>query len=131
MEPVSRAMEGNHQLRWVQRNRLCRDRTQQVGERVYQLARELEAGGRARARGLARVITTIVDQEFCRHCRITVAGSNTVLVNVDDAAMVYVMRARWLAPLQRAYAHRGDVSRIAFRLGTEGVPVAGGSTGEA
>ena len=116
-------MNNRRQLEWVQRNRARSDRTRQAGLPIRQLVRGLEVAGLPVAGKLAAVIAEVVDQEFRRHCRITLVEGKTLTVSVDEASMVYAMRIRWLKLLHTVLSAHSGIRRIAFRFGCEGLPL--------
>ena len=64
-----------------------------------------------------------VDEEFRRHCRVSIAGPETLFVSVDEPGLVAGLRLRWLAALRGVLAAHGQRRRIVFRFGREGLPI--------
>jgi len=116
-------MIADSQLEWVQKNRARKDRTHRVGLPIQQLVRQLETRAAATTPEILAAIADVADEEFRRHCRIIALDRKTLLVTVDDASMVYVMRLRWLGVLHSTLSHVTGFVRITFQFGCEGFPV--------
>lgn len=121
-------MADDFRLQWIQRNRVKRERVQHVGAALGRLARELLSTETDRTAKIVRRINTVVDAEFCRHCRILVTREGRLLVNVDEPGLVYTMRLRWAALLGRSLGGMLPgvrQGRLMFVHGRAGVSLAG------
>jgi hypothetical protein len=88
---------------------------------IGDLARQVEAGDAAA--GSAAAIAEFVDDEFRDHCRVAGFRADALLIHVDHASLVYPMRLRWRARLQRVLpqlAGQRRVSGVLFELGSDG-----------
>lgn len=117
-------MDSARQFEWIQRNRCKRDRVRQAGTLIQELTQSVEAGDYP-AR-IAAAIAGVVDGEFRTHCRIATIDSASLVIHVDEASLVYLMRLRWLSVLSSALlANRAGrrVRRIIFRFGNVGAEI--------
>lgn len=116
-------MDSRRSLEWVQSNRARINRAHKVGAPIRQILTEIEVSGFAASRELADMLSSIVDDEFRQHCRITVAGRR-LRVQVDRESLVYPMRMRWHVPLRDVIAgqrRRSGMKEIVFEFGCRGV----------
>ena len=72
----------------------------------------------------AAAVASTVDDEFRRHCRVSLWQGRTLTISVDEASMVSMIRSRWLKVLcDLAHAQALD-QRVVFRFGREGLSLA-------
>lgn len=92
-------------LYWVQKNRTRASRVRPVSALLARWVHSLSGSSSARASALARALAGHVDREFCDHCRVHVDDQGRISVVVDEPGLVFSMRARWFAVVQKV--HRG------------------------
>ncbi len=93
-------MHCDPRLKWIQANRRTKDRMQRAFVPIQRLTENMLSGaGVEAARQAALVVADIVDDEFRVHCRLWSAGRGTLIVQVDNPALVCAMRLRWSGPL--------------------------------
>ena len=126
-------MPDTRKLRWVHRNRAESSPTRRAADLLAGLARDVDASCCV-ARDLASAVSPLVDGQFRRHCRIAGMSGRGVVFSVDRPSLVYPLKQRWAAVLQRSLerALRGRrVSQIIFQFGVNGVEVGDPPAGEA
>lgn len=119
-------MAADVRLWWVQKNRTKKARGRRVGDVLGVLARGPQLSVSDAPQVAASVVGRLVDQEFMSHCRIASLSGGTMVINVDEAALVYAMRMRWLDTLRSALPIRGTqpvVTGVVFRYGKTGVAI--------
>ena len=66
------------------------------------------------------------DEEFRRHCRVRRWQGGVLVLEVDDRAMVPMMRLKWSAKLRREWPSLGlnrALRRVTFEHGRSGAPL--------
>ena len=114
------------QLEWVVKNRAKRDRVSRAGIAIEQVVTTVEQRGLEPALVVAQALTSIVDDEFRRHCRVAGAMGGRVTIQVDAAPLVSAMRMKWLTAVREglgAADRRWGGGTIAFEFGQLGVEV--------
>jgi hypothetical protein len=116
-------MSRNRELHWIQANRTRPDHAQCVGGVLRGVVARAVDAGVEDARLVARMVAPVVDEEFCRHCRLLVAAGGGLVVNVDNPALVPWMRRRWLVSLREVLGRRGGSGsgRVVFAYGELGI----------
>ena len=115
------------QLAWVHKNRQKKSRGRLVGDLMQRLAQRVSTQGESGSKELASIITGTVDQEFLAHCRLAEIARRKLVVNVDQAALVYAMRQRWGEALRKALlaGSKGTVTDLTFKYGKTGMALSG------
>ncbi len=119
-------MAANVRLGWVQQNRAKKTRCRRAGDVLGVLARGAQLSVSDAPQLAASIVACLVDREFMSHCRIASLSGRTMVINVDEAALVYAMRMRWLDTLRSALPIRGTqpvVTEVEFRHGKTGVAI--------
>lgn len=99
-------------------------RVQRVGTLIQRLVKETLVGGFVPAQAVASAISAVVDEDFRSHCRVAVTDQRTLVINVDSAPLVYLMRLRWSSAVLEALSGlsgRWQINRIVFEFGTAGI----------
>jgi hypothetical protein len=112
----------DRRLYWVARNRSRRDPTKSAASFVVDLARQLESQQGDFAFALDAV-SSQVDEDFRRHCRLGSVGNGVLVVLVNDAGMVAPVRLRWAGMLLRGLHQTREgtkIRRIHFEYGDGG-----------
>lgn len=94
-------MGGNRQLAWIQRNRSRRSGITCVGDLLTRLVKDAEVGRDCTLDTIVSVLAACTDEEFWRCCRIGCLQQGRLTIHVDQPAMVYYMRAKWLPMLRK------------------------------
>lgn len=110
-------MNQDTQLEWVQRNRSRKSRVQPLGVWAERVVSQVDADGLTAARSMAHALSPLVDEQFREHCRVARVGRRRVIIHVDDPALVYQMRMRWVPALRSARR----IGSLWFEFGTSGV----------
>ena len=119
-------MDERQRLEWVHRNRTKKDRTRRIDDVVGRFVRGEVLRVVASPVEIAAALAEVVDDEFRAHCRITVSGRRTVVVHVDSAGLVYVLRSRWRGAIDKRLKKirpGGYAGRVVFTFGTSGVRI--------
>ena len=119
-------MQDEYELGWVQRNRSKKSCMRSAGSLVRELAEQLYTSNVAPAIEVAAHLTRVVDEEFCRHCRVADVRGGRLLIHVGRAELVYPMRLWWEDTLREALSAVSTgcrVNRVVFAFGTAGVSV--------
>ncbi|MFQ5415141.1 MAG: hypothetical protein ACE5E6_11855 [Phycisphaerae bacterium] len=121
---------GSERLGWLQRNRFRPNRAQRIGSLAAGMLERLEDPRRGRSGAMADIAAALgglVDETFCRHCRVAGVDRGRVVIHVDRDDLVFPMRVRWLLPLRdglsRVYRRGDGVWSIRFASGRDGVPI--------
>ncbi|MFQ5590601.1 MAG: DciA family protein [Phycisphaerae bacterium] len=119
-------MFSDGRLAWVQRNRVRRgcSRERRLGYLAASVARGLHLAGDELAPTAASIIAEVVDEEFKAHCRLASVHNGRIVINVDQPALVYHMRMRWLELLTAAFSAdkaARSIVRVVFEYGEGGV----------
>ena len=110
-------------LAWIQANRTKASRSRPVGGVIERLVGQLAERTRGEQVALESA-NEVVDGDFRTHCRLSSDHRGAVVVWVDDASLVYVMRRRWQSVLSAAL--RRPRNQVRFEYGTAGQPLSGG-----
>ncbi len=116
-------MSNDRRLEWIQANRTKASRSRPVGGVIERLVGQLAE--RAQGEQVAlEAVGEVVDDEFRAHCRVSSDHRGAVVVWVNDASLVYVMRRQWHSALSAAL--RCPRNGVRFEYGTAGRPLLGG-----
>ena len=121
-------MADRQSLDWVHRNRTRSDRANSAGAVLEALSRRLTCGELSDA---ASKLAGLVDAEFRGHCRIASLVRGKLVINVDEAPLVYSLRLRWGSLIERelrGVRFGGSVTRVVFEYGKTGVRISGSSS---
>jgi len=75
---------------------------------------------------LVATICRVVDDEFCKHCRVAGIKKGTLQINVDREELVQRVRLQWLLVLKNHFdvcCHKVAVTKIIFEYGQDGVEI--------
>ena len=112
-----------HHLEWVSRNRTRSPRYQPVGALMQAVADTLRRPPDAELAELASVLPDIVDEDFCRCCRVSRLSRGILEFHVVERGMIYPLRLQWarviVAELRKAWRGR-SISRVVFKPGNRG-----------
>jgi hypothetical protein len=112
-------------LEWVQRNRTRRERTASIGAATGRFVRDLWTQTVEPAQQAADALAEIVDEDFRRHCRVAEWARGQLAIQVDEPAMLVVIRLKWASRIKRELPGRLSrrLNRVVFSQGRAGVPV--------
>ena len=119
-------MDIEYMMHWVQRNHSATNRVVRAGAVLKDLAERTYTDAFEPAAEAASRLAGLVDEEFRRHCRVAEVRNGQLLIHVDTAELVYLMRERWHNLIREALPSicRGrSVSRLVFEFGSAGVCV--------
>ena len=100
-------MDDTRALNWVQRNRMRGWRSRvavPVGDLAAGFAREAQEVDIELLRAADAVIRDVVDAGLAAHCRVGGLSGGTLVLYVDQPALVFPLRTRWSARLRGAMA---------------------------
>ena len=113
-------------LCWIQKNRYRPSRVRSVSRLMSRLADSLGDRAWAVVRDAATSLAEHVDEDFRKHCRLTLAAGGQLVVHVDHGSLIYSMRTKWTTTLTRVLVNGDgfrDVRSIQFRYGLDGITV--------
>ena len=120
-------MQSDARLKWVHRNRKCKERVRHAGAAIQRTIQEVVSGTDVTAaKKVASAIAGVVDSEFRVHCRIYVSEQGALIVHVDEPALVYSMRVQWSEVIRNSLSGVRSTTLttgIIFRYGGAGVQV--------
>jgi hypothetical protein len=120
-------MDDRSRLEWVMRNKAPRTRTTSAAAAVDVLVEKVWSGDVEPAEEASAALAEFVDDEFRSHCRVGKWQGGVLTIEVDEFAMVPLMRRTWLSRIRRAWPGLGmkqGLKRINFEQGRAGVPLA-------
>lgn len=113
------------QLEWVQRNRAAGYRPARLDEVVDRYAQQVEPVDTELISAAEGVVAEVIDPRWRGHCRVTGARHGVLTVHVDSPGLLYVLRQRFAAEIERKLGRSrrtGELRRVDFRWGPEGFP---------
>ena len=123
-------MESDDQrLVWVQRNRERRVTEKPVGSLMASVVGRLVGETGEESAAIVNAIAGAVDSAFRCHCRVSIVSPAAIDINVDEAALVFAYRTRFLPAIRKALKDAGRSagrSRIRFVCGNVGLPLGDG-----
>lgn len=117
-------MDDQLKLAWVWRNRQKKQRSQSISDVAKGMVEKIRAERFEPAMQMADVLAASVDEMFRHHCRVASFNNHVLQIHVDDAAMVSSIQRNWsqrILEQMRASLGRGQVRKIVFRFGRDGV----------
>ena len=120
-------MDGSNRLEWVKHNRTPRSRTTAAGAAITMLVEKVWSDDVEPAEEAAAALADVGDDEFRRHCRVAKWQSGVLTIEVDEFALVPLMRLQWAGQIRSAWPQSGlrqPLKRIKFEHGTSGIPIA-------
>ena len=117
-------MDDQRKLEWVWRNRQKKQRSQHISDVTKGMIERIRADGFDPAMRVADALSACVDDEFREHCRVVSFKNRSVLIHVNEAAMVSSIQRNWsqrMSEQLRASLGRGQVQKIMFQFGRDGV----------
>lgn len=107
-----RATFSDQQLRWMTQNKQPRTRLTGIGRLVRQVTQAGDPAVQATAAQVRLAVEETVDDLFRTHCRVLRVERSKLTIEVDDPALVYECRRRYLFRLREHLADAVPRARI-------------------
>jgi len=98
-------------LFWVHANRRTVSFVSTIGTSIRSVVEGACAASQRRGE-FEKVVDSVVDDEFRRHCRVVGRRGSGLVIHVDKPALVYAMRLRWSVALRDACRRVNGSARV-------------------